>query len=86
MIERKGSYREVVVTDPRGPFCSTPPRSYSALSIKSGAHISSWLSLLNDSSRAPATVPDASIRESFREGDQVKVAVLWISFSFMMDV
>ena len=39
-------YLNVVVTDPRGPFCSTPPRSYSALSMKSGAHILSRLSLL----------------------------------------
>ncbi len=49
--------------------------------MKSGSHISRKLSLLNDSSSAPATVPVAS--KGSAVGDQAKVAVLRISLSFM---
>jgi hypothetical protein len=42
------------------------------------------LSLLNDSSSAPATVPVAKMG-SDGVGDHAKVDVLWISLSFMMD-
>lgn len=58
------------------------PRSYSSLLMKLGAQISSWLSLLKEASRAPATVPVASNgREAY--GDQANVDVLWICLSFM---
>lgn len=78
-------YLEVSETTPFGPACPSPPRSYSFLSKKSGAHISSWLSLLNDSSSAPATVPVAS-NGSEAVGDHANVEVLWISLSFMIVV
>ena len=48
--------------------------SYSDLSMKSGAHISSWLSFENDSSSAPDTVPVASSGTD-GDGDQANVAV-----------
>lgn len=67
--------------DALGLFWSSCPRSYSDLSLKSGAHISSWLSLLKDSSRAPATVPDT--RRGSEKGDHANVAVRCISFNFM---
>jgi hypothetical protein len=76
------AYLELFVTVPRGPWCPSPPRSYSCLLRKLGAHISNWLSLEKDSSSAPATVPVAS--KGAERGDHAKVDVLWISFSFMM--
>ena len=77
------AYLEVSETTPFGPACPSPPRSYSFLSRKFGAHISSWLSLLNDSSSAPATVPVAN-NGSEAVGDHANVEVLWISLSFMI--
>lgn len=71
------------LTDPFGPWPPSTPRSNSSRSKKLGAQISSWLSLLNDSSRAPATVPVAS-KGRDAEGDHANVDVLWISLSFMV--
>jgi hypothetical protein len=79
------NYLEVSVTTPLGFESTSAPRWNSSLFIKSGCHISSWDSLEKDSSRAPATVPVA-ISGSEDVGDQAKVAVLWISFCFIVDV
>jgi hypothetical protein len=77
------THLELSETTPFGPVRPSPPRSYSFLSKKSGAQISSWLSLLKDSSRAPATVPVASNGRD-DVGDHANVEVLCISLSFMM--
>ncbi len=71
------------MTVPLGSCNPGRPRSISSFLYKSGAQISSWLSLLKDSSSAPATVPVAS-NGSGANGDHAKVDVLWISFSFIV--
>ena len=82
-MDAKRRHLEDVVTVAFGSGFSVPPRSYSFLSRKLGAQISSWLSLLKEASRAPATVPVAS-NGSEAYGDQANVDVLWISLSFMV--
>ena len=54
------AHLELVVIEPIGPAWPVLPRLNSALSKKFGFQISRWLSLLNDSSSAPATPPVAS--------------------------
>ena len=72
-----------VVTEAFGPFRPSPPMSYSDRSMKSGAHISSWLSFEKDASKAPATVPVASSGTE-GDGDHANVAVRCTSLSFII--
>jgi hypothetical protein len=80
---QKVPYREVVVIAAFGPLCPSLPMSNSFLLRKLGSQISSWLSLLNDASSAPATVPVAR-RGRGNVGDHANVDVRWISFNFMV--